>query len=206
MTREWLKNVHASALCSIETLEATYDLCRVAIERAIPGDFVECGVYAGAHPAVMGRSILDSLVGRAVAPASNSHRRVHLFDTFSGIPQAGPHDEEFLASGVPAHHSARSLQQVTANLEAWDLPAWLFWFHIGLFEQTTGGLDVPDRIAVLRLDGDLYSSTAVCIDNLLPLVSRGGWVIVDDFNLSGCRKAVLERVVPAPIYWRVPTK
>lgn len=206
MTREWLKKVHASALCDIETLEATYDLCRAAIYRGVVGDFVECGVYAGAHPAVMGKAILDSLVGRAVAPASNSNRRVHLLDTFSGIPQAGPNDEEFLSSGVPANHSACSLEQVKANLEAWNLPAWIFLFHVGLFQQTTASLEAPDRIAVLRLDGDLYSSTADCIDNLLPLVSRGGWVIVDDLNLSGCRKAVLERVVPAPIYWRVPTK
>ncbi len=63
-----------------------------------------------------------------------------------------------------------------------------------------------EKIAVLRLDGDLYDSTKVCLEQLEPLVSRGGWVIVDDFNLSGCRKAVLEHVVPAPVYWRKPTK
>jgi hypothetical protein len=44
------------------------------------------------------------------------------------------------------------------------------------------------------------------MDHLYPLVSRGGWVIVDDFNLTGCRKALLDTVAPAPIYWRVPTK
>ena len=45
----------------------------------------------------------------------------------------------------------------------------------------------PNGIAFLRLDGDLYRSTKVCLDHLLPLVSPGGWVIGDDFGLTGAR-------------------
>jgi hypothetical protein len=62
------------------------------------------------------------------------------------------------------------------------------------------------QIAVLRLDGDLYRSTKVCMDYLYPLVSQGGYVIVDDFDLSGCKKAILEATNPAPIYFRKPNE
>lgn len=46
-------------------------------------------------------------------------------------------------------------------------------------------------IAILRLDGDLYNSTYVCLKYLYPKVIKGGLVIVDDFALPGCRAAVL---------------
>jgi O-methyltransferase len=81
----------------------------------------------------------------------------------------------------------------------------LLVYHEGLFEDTVPNADIKE-IAFLRLDGDLYSSTKVCMEHLYPKLVRGGWFCVDDFNLSGCRKAVLDYVVPAPVYWRIPTK
>jgi len=44
------------------------------------------------------------------------------------------------------------------------------------------------------------------MDYLYPLVSQGGYVIVDDFDLSGCKKAILEATNPAPIYFRKPNE
>ena len=56
---------------------------------------------------------------------------------------------------------------------------------------------------MLRLDADLYESTKVCIEWLYPLVSPGGWMIVDDWDLSGARKAVTEHVkVFGPTYFQ----
>jgi hypothetical protein len=50
-----------------------------------------------------------------------------------------------------------------------------------------------ERIAILRLDGDMYAST---MDALLALghkVSPGGFIIVDDFGaVEGCRKAIAD--------------
>jgi hypothetical protein len=45
---------------------------------------------------------------------------------------------------------------------------------------------------LLRLDGDLYNSTLVCLENLYPRVVSGGAVVVDDFDLVGSRNAVLD--------------
>jgi len=99
-------------------------------------------------------------------------------------------------------------------MQRWGIPSELLVYHEGLFSPTipdyclkrVSDFGPPWEIALLRLDGDLYESTKTCIEFLLPRVSRGGWVCVDDFNLSGCRQAVMEKIVPSPIYWRNPTK
>jgi O-methyltransferase len=204
MTKAWLQEVAKSALAHVESLEATYDLARACLERGVPGDFVECGVYAGAQCAVMARAIIDY----ENAEEWPSGRQVHLFDSFAGLPPAEPRDEEIFAKhgSTPSQECTCSLAQVQANMKRWCIPEKLLAYHPGWFEDTVPKNGIATGISLLRLDGDLYQSTAVCLDHLLPLVSRGGWVIVDDFNLTGCRQAVLERVVPAPIYFRIPNK
>ncbi|HUP59862.1 MAG TPA: TylF/MycF/NovP-related O-methyltransferase [Thermoanaerobaculia bacterium] len=72
-------------------------------------------------------------------------------------------------------------------------------------------------IAVLRLDGDWYESTRVCLDNLYDLVAPGGYVIIDDYNYwEGCKRAVdeflaarglgvaLVAVGDSAVWWEVP--
>ena len=206
MDKAWFDDVRMSALGWASSVETTYDVCRTALERGIPGDFVECGVFAGAQAAVMARAITDHL---GYTP-TDYFKHVHLFDSFEGIPLAGPEDHEFLEVNQPAGVSACSMKEVQGNMERWGTPSWMLVYHPGLFDTT-----VPEfaesvrligkgKIAVLRLDGDLYRSTKVCVDHLYPLVAPGGYVIVDDFNLSGCRQAVVETINPAPITFRKP--
>ena len=194
----WLENVGEAALSSRETIQTSFDIARLALERGIEGDFVECGVFGGAQCAVMARAIMLS------DNFSDRQRRVHLFDSFTGIPEAGEHDEEYLAAGHKAGLSACSLGGVKSNMQQWGIPDSLLVWHPGLVEETTTA-NLPEKIAVLRLDCDLYEPTKVCMENLYPLVSPGGWVIIDDFVLSGARKAVMEYFqggAPGPVYWR----
>jgi len=212
MNREWFDNVRMSGLGHTETFEATYDIARAVLARGVPGDFVECGVYAGAQCAIMARAIMDH-IATVNDYAMAEMPRVHLFDSFEGIPAAGEHDHEL--QGVPAGESACSLVDVKANMKRWGIPDELLIYHPGMFKTSIrdaalGSVECQAMyiraIALLRLDGDLYESTKPVMEHLYPLVSPGGWVIVDDWNLSGCRKAVMETVVPAPVYWRIPTK
>lgn len=198
----FLDRIQPSALAYRETLEATYDLARVCLDRRVLGDFVECGVYAGAQAAVM---------AWALAEAGEHGRRVHLFDSFQGLPAADERDQEIWGHhGAKTGESACSLEAVMGNMRAWGIPDELLVYHKGWFSATITawlGTHAPalPKIALLRLDGDLYSSTKDAMA-LYPAVSRGGWVIIDDWNLTGSRQAVNEIVVPAPIYWRIPTK
>ena len=50
-----------------------------------------------------------------------------------------------------------------------------------------------DKIALLRLDGDFYDSTRVCLENLYPRVVKNGLVVIDDYgDWQGCQRAVDE--------------
>ena len=208
-----MDNVALAALSSKETVYASYDIARLAIERDVPGDFVECGVFGGAQCAAMARAIYDDncdLSQHGAYIPSRDHRCVHLFDSFAGIPQAGPEDREFIEAGHEPGLSVCTLEAVKAHFEEWGIPDELLVYHEGPFSETTVTHGEkwrwadPPRIAVLRLDGDLYDSTRVCLENLYPLVSPGGWIICDDFDLSGARKAVLEHVGRnfGPVMWQ----
>jgi hypothetical protein len=201
--KEWLDNVALGALSSRETVEASFRLAVSAIAAGIPGDFVECGVYNGSQSAAMARA----------AYYSPQIRRVHLFDTFAGIPASGPHDVEFRQAGHPPGTSACSLESVKVHMAEWSLPEQLFVYHQGLFIDTAfavscmGSREVfPNGIAVLRLDGDLYESTRDCLP-LIDLVNPGGWIIVDDYHLDGCRQAITEKLgFPSPIAFKKHSK
>jgi hypothetical protein len=216
MNQDWFEQVCQSALGHRTSQEETYDLARVVLSRGIPGDFVEAGVFAGASCAIMARAIMDhqeeqrnnewpdeKLRGPGEWP------RVHLFDSFDGIPTPGPHDDP---SQVREGEARCSLANVKANMRKWGIPDEMLVYHQGDFRQTVplavgnyvGRLTAPllQQIAFLRLDGDLYESTRVCMEHLYPLVSKGGYVICDDYDLVGCRYALHQTVMPAPIAWR----
>jgi len=46
------------------------------------------------------------------------------------------------------------------------------------------------RIAILRLDGDMYSSTWEVLIQLYRFVPVGGFVIVDDYGIERCGQAI----------------
>ena len=184
--------IGAAALSSSETLQATYDLALNVMENHIEGHLVDCGVFAGSQCAAMVAAV-DFQEGGTRESLFTKKRLVHAFDSFAGIPEAGRYDKEFIHHGHHPGLSACSLEDVQANMKAWGVPEGFLVYHKGLFADT-----VPEAaktlgpIALLRLDCDLYESTKVCLDHLLPLVSPGGWVICDDFALSGHRRAILQ--------------
>jgi hypothetical protein len=213
-----LEDLHEHVLGHITTIEATYHIARMAIELGVPGDFVECGVYAGAQSAAMARAIID----QPRHPQYGGARRVHLFDSFAGFPPFSEHDIDLRGGGWKAGDSACPLKDVQANMKRWGIPDELLVYHAGWFDETMpiatdrgssephSRVNVIKLIVMLRLDADLYESTRTCMEYLYPLVSPGGWVIVDDWNLDGCRKAIEETLSPnagepghpAPIYFR----
>lgn len=198
-----LERIGKLALSSEETVRASYGLAKMCLEERIPGDFVECGVFAGAQSAAMALACME---------LGARDRKVHLFDSFLGIPKAGAKDNDIRglvgsaagagdgieASGV----SACSMEQVKLYMRGWGIDASLLVYHAGWFQQSVPSAEMG-AIAILRLDGDLYESTKICMQHLYPRLSPGGWCIADDFKLDGCRAAIVEQVgFPGPTYWR----
>lgn len=62
-------------------------------------------------------------------------------------------------------------------------------FVEGWFEETLPTLPARE-LALIRIDGDMYGSTLQALDALYPKLSPGGFCIVDDYGLAGCRRAV----------------
>jgi len=197
MTDAWFDRVRQSALGWRTSTEFTYDIARLAIERDIPGDFVECGVYAGAQSALMAQAYLDG-------PANPEGRLVHLFDSFQGIPEPGSQDLDF--AKLKGGESACDLAGVQRNMQDWGIPDVVLVYHVGFFSETIPAAVANGevtQIAVLRLDADLYESTLTALRHLYPLLSPGGFLIVDDYDLTGCRLAVLDYLgAQAPAVWR----
>lgn len=165
-----------------------------AIEREVPGAFVECGVWRGGCSAAM------LLAQRARFGAID--RRTFLLDSFEGLPPATERDGP-LALAWQANTAApeyfdncrAAIDDVHAALAALELPAESWETVPGWFDDTVPALArrlerERERIALLRLDGDWYDSTAVCLEHLVPLVSEGGVVILDDYYAwDGCARA-----------------
>ena len=184
------------AACSTrQGLKHGYLCAEYVIRKGLPGVIVECGVAAGAQVAMMARAVKDQ----------HGTRTFHLFDSFEGIPMAGPKDADQPGIGAPQHDvhapiaerlvssgiSASTVDRVKANLHDWDCKG-PFVYHKGWFQHTLPHLQNFPPIALLRLDGDLYESTAVCLRYLYPLVVEGGLIVIDDYALPGCKKAVHE--------------
>lgn len=164
-----------------ETIELSYQYAKRMVDEGIPGDFVECGVACGNNLAAM------CLAGRHGIG----------FDSFEGIPWAGEHDDiqpgmghktsntGLESSGITVH----GIDDVHKNFVRWGLDN--YTLVKGWFQNTIPGFEV-DAISVLRLDGDLYESTIVPLRHLYPKLSKGGVLIIDDWNLKGCREAVID--------------
>jgi hypothetical protein len=72
----------------------------------------------------------------------------------------------------------------------------------GPVETTLASPDnLPERIAILRLDTDFYESTKAEMEVLYPRLSKGGVLIVDDYGeWAGARRAVDEFFAGQPVW------
>ena len=163
-----------AALCYLPTLYFSYEQADSHIQLGTKGDFVECGTYAGAQCAAMALA----------CQWHNDDRKIHLFDSFEGIPDAGPEDDSRLSG-----QSVSSLENTKGFMEKWSIDPSRLVYHPGWFTYTLGIAHIPE-IAILRLDADLYESTRICLEKLYQYVVPGGTVIIDDYLLDGCKKAV----------------
>jgi O-methyltransferase len=150
----------------------------------IPGDFIETGVWRGGATIFM-RGFLKA--------HGIVDRRVWVADSFAGLPP--PSRAEDAGYDLSAAHwpsLAVSLEAVQALFRRYDLLDDQVCFLKGWFSDTLPSAPI-ERLALLRLDGDLYESTMDAFEALYDKLSPGGYVIVDDFlSMPPCAKAVAD--------------
>jgi O-methyltransferase len=156
--------------------------CEAVLLDGVPGDFIETGVWRGGASIFM-KGILEAY--------GDDHRRLFVADSFKGLPPPNP--SEFPADAGDVHHTFQQLaiakEQVEENFRKYGLLDERVVFLEGWFKDTLPTAPI-EQIAILRLDGDMYESTIQALDALYHKVSPGGFVIVDDFGLQGCNKAI----------------
>ncbi len=164
-------------------LRQTFDLRLAALrmiaqevrERGIGGAIAELGVYQGAFAAEMNRLFPD--------------RALYLFDTFSGFDQRDVtvEGERRFSRAAVGNFADTSVGAVRQRLPHPDRAV----FKIGYFPETAH--DIETTFAVVSLDADLYKPLHDGLRYFYPLMTRGGYIIVHDYNntrFSGAKHAV----------------
>lgn len=206
--REMIDRVRGHTMVTLPRLVSLVQQVRQCEAAGTSGAFVECGVWKGGCAGLMALANLRYGATR---------RDLHLFDAFTEICEP---DET--VDGERAVREARSwtrgeagttgrlaplqgfydafggpgtLEENVALLEqAIGYDARRIHYHEGWFQDTLPrDAAAVGPIAILRLDGDWYASTKVCLEHLYEQVVPSGVVIVDDYGTyDGCRKAVDE--------------
>ncbi|HEX5093235.1 MAG TPA: TylF/MycF family methyltransferase [Burkholderiales bacterium] len=181
--QDWPEQAHT--MIGIKRLDALHFCVEDVLNRGVPGDFIETGVWRGGACILM-RGVL--------AARGVRDRVVWVADSFEGLPPPDvaryPQDRGLDFS----QHAelAVSLEQVQENFRRYGLLDDQVRFLKGWFRDTLPRAPV-ERLALLRLDGDLYESTMDALTHLYPRLERGGYAIIDDYgDVSACRQAVTD--------------
>lgn len=173
----------AHSMIGLRRMDNLQECVERVIADGVPGDLIETGVWRGGACILM----------RAVLAARGvTDRLVWVADSFQGMPVADaashPGDRE-LATHRHNDVIAVDLETVRRNFARYGLLDEQVRFLPGWFHETLPGAPI-EALAVLRLDSDLYDSTVLTLEHLYPKLSEGGYVIVDDYHIPVCRKAV----------------
>jgi O-methyltransferase len=178
--RDW--PLEAETMVGLKRLDNLQQCVTSVIRNGVPGDLIETGVWRG------GSSIFMRAILKAYGDTS---RKVWLADSFRGLPPPDPARYPVDEGDTLWKYSelAIPMEQVKANFSRYGLLDDQVAFLPGWFRDTLPTAPI-ERLAVLRLDGDLYESTMEALVALYPKVSAGGFVIVDDYGLPTCRAAI----------------
>ena len=211
---EWARNTGsdwpsvAHTMVGMTRLNNVQQCLVSAIEDGVSGDFIETGAWRG------GVCILARGVFKAYGITD---RQVWVADSFEGVPttdeSSHPEDQRL---GMHEHNEVLGVDEasVRENFDRYGLLDDQVKFLAGWFKDTLPVAPI-EKLAVLRLDGDLYESTMDALNSLYPKLSPGGYVIIDDYLVPGCHAAVdefraehrltgdaIQRIDRWSVYWR----
>ena len=130
----------------------------------VPGDTVEAGVFEGA----MSWMICDQL--------AESGRRHFAFDSFEGLPQAGPGDASHWRLG----DLTADEQLVRERLAPFGAVVEKGWIPEVL------AVAADRDFALVHIDVDLYRPTRDALEFFYPRTNPGGIIVCDDYGFTTC--------------------
>lgn len=174
--REYYRAAQSHTLVSEDRCYVLYTLARQAL--ALHGEFWECGVFKGGTAILLSKLLHEHGKGREI--------RLHLFDTFAGMPETDAEKDRHRAGDF----SETSLEAVRQRIPHTGLVA----FHAGVIPQTFAGME-NSRIALAHVDVDIYHAVRDCCAFIYPRLLPGGFIVFDDYGFPSCpgaRQAVDE--------------
>lgn len=154
-------------------------------EKNVEGDLAELGVYQGKLAAEINRLF--------------PKRKIYLFDTFDGFDERDikVEEENEFSCAKTGKFNDTSIDIVCSRLPYKEKAI----FKKGYFPNTADGLNV--KFAIVSLDADLYQPIYEGLEFFYPLMSRGGYIIIHDYNntqFQGVKKAVQEYCIEKNIF------
>ncbi len=174
-------------LISDQVTEAEVELLCTLLGRTLasntPGDVVELGCYAGTTSLWLMRTL----------QAENSSKRLHVYDSFDGLPEKDTKDTSPVGQQYVPGSLRSSKQLLVRHFKQANLP--LPVIHKGWFADLSATKDMPAQISFAFLDGDFYSSIKDSFRLITPHIHEGTIIVVDDYlseSLPGAKKATDE--------------
>jgi hypothetical protein len=178
---DWPANAYT--MIGIRRLDHLEYCIRKLVEQQTAGDFLEAGVWRGGAVIFM-QAVLNTL--------GEKGRKIFGADSFEGLP--APNPVMYPADGRNKLHLEKILQasqeEVARNIRRFFPEENGIHLLKGLFRDMLP--TVPSgKLALLRIDADMYESTSDALNHLYPALNPGGFVIIDDYNaFPECKKAV----------------
>jgi len=133
--------------------------------RNVAGDGAEVGVYRGGTALLLRETF------------AGPEHRLHLFDTFGGMPEVDPDRDVHVAGDF----DDTSLDEVRAFVgEGPELQ-----YHQGLFPETAEGLE-DARFAFVHVDADIFTSVRDSCAFFYPRMHSGAILVFDDYGFRSC--------------------
>lgn len=177
------------------------DAIKYILKNNIEGVIIECGVDSG--------DFEHAWIGELMK--HNETRDIYMYDTFSGLTKPGEFD--YTSEKATLYQMDKntvfntwSNQIITDNINGWcftplyrvkdrlnatGYPQNKLHYIVGdILETLKIESNIPDKIAILRLDTDWYESSKFELEQLYNNVVIGGVIIFDDYyHWDGQRRA-----------------
>ncbi len=164
--------------------------------KNVPGNFIEAGVALGGSAIV-------------ISTLMPKDRTFHGYDVFEMIPPPSTQDNEKAQKRYEVIKSGQSkgigddvyygylenlYEIVNKNLNNFgvNVDGNRICLHKGLFQDTMN-FTPEDKVAMIHIDCDWYEPVYFCLNKIYPVLSTGGYIILDDYyDYGGCKKATEE--------------
>jgi O-methyltransferase len=182
----------SGTMTNVEQRMNMYHLVSQVLAYGVEGDFVELGCNTGES---------SVLIAKLLA-AYSANKKLSVYDSFEGLPEAKPIDGGFYKEG----YCKTSEDVLKDNFRLHNLP--LPEMHKGWFKDTLPN-GLPEKIAFAYLDGDFYDSILISLQYVYPKLAPGSICLIDDYcdpqinptgwnRLPGVKKACDEYLADKP--------